>query len=266
VELPAHFPSLTESPEVLTKLIHEENQLLGQADLVLTHSHTGLRYLLQRRVPAERIATVPNAVDPDLFSPGSAPLTGEVPFRLAYTGTLAPWQGLGTLVEALAPMRHEPVEVDVIGPRKSAWRRELRSLARQARVHHMLRLSEPTDQTNLIPVLRRAHICVAPLPSDPRNALQGCCPIKVLEYMAVGRPVLATRIAPITEMVCHRESAFLVQAGSPAALADGVQWLRAHPDECETIGRAARDVVLARFTPELFRSRLGAALDVVGLA
>ena len=262
VELPAHFPRLHQSPETLGKLIHEENQLLRAAHLLLTHSHTGWRYLLQRGADPRRIAIVPNAVDPELFSPASAPLTGDIPFRLAYTGTLAPWQGLGTLIEALAGLRHEPLELDIVGPRKSTWRRQLRALARRAprpphdppvRAH---RSGEPGAGAAPGPRLRRST------PDDPRNALQGCCPIKLLEYMAVGRPVVATAIAPILELLDER-SALLVSPGSPMAISDGLHWLRSHTNEREAMGHAARDVALARFTPEHFRSRLAQALELL---
>ena len=69
VELPFHYPALDGEPGVLEKLIEEEQLLLAGSDLVLTHSQTGRRFLMMRGVPPGRIAVVPNAVDPELFSP-----------------------------------------------------------------------------------------------------------------------------------------------------------------------------------------------------
>ncbi|MBI2362361.1 MAG: glycosyltransferase, partial [Elusimicrobia bacterium] len=60
VELPAHYPALEERPSLVDKLITEEQALIGGADLILSHSLTGRRYLLSRGARPERVAVVPN--------------------------------------------------------------------------------------------------------------------------------------------------------------------------------------------------------------
>jgi glycosyltransferase involved in cell wall biosynthesis len=261
IELPYHHPALFEAPQLLEKLLDEEAAVLRVSDLVLTHSQTGARYLRMRGVPHARVHVVPNTVDLELFSP-TAPTAPQLPLRVAYVGTLAPWQGLPLLLEALTRFRGQAqIELHTVGPLKAAWRRQLRALARQLRVHHMLHLSGATTQQNLAPVLRNAHICVAPMPDDARNSQQGCCPIKVLEYMATGRPILATRIPPLLELLQHERNAWLVQPGSPAALAAGLRWLMEHPEQREALGARARTDVVARFSPSQFAARIGSALD-----
>jgi glycosyltransferase involved in cell wall biosynthesis len=264
IELPYHHPAVQGDDTLLEKLVLEERAVLQGADLILTPSRTGFRHLLMRGVPAARIAVVPNAVDPDRFSPGPAPPDDEPPYRVIYVGTLAPWQGLTFLLEALTRFRgREQVELHVVGPAKSRWRRQIRSYARSVRVHQMVQLSGATTQENLVPVLRSAHLCVAPMPADPRNAVQGCCPIKVLEYMAAGRPILATRIPPLLEILEHQRSGFLVAPGSPAALAEGLAWMLAHPEEREALGLRAREDLMARFPAAQFPGWLDQALERV---
>jgi glycosyltransferase involved in cell wall biosynthesis len=262
VELPYHFPALGRHGRVLDKIIAEERQVLAASDAVLVPSLTSGRYVHRLGVPEARVHVVPNSVDPDAFAPPAVPPPDATPLRLVYAGTLAPWQGLATLLEALALRRGAPaVELIVVGPLKGTWGRALRALARALRVHHAVRLSGPVAHVDLPPVLRTAHVCVAPLPGDARNTLQGCCPIKLLEYMAVGRPILATRLPVVEEIVEHGASAHLVRAGSAAALADGIRWLVEHPDEREALGAGARAAALARFTPEHFSARLATALS-----
>jgi glycosyltransferase involved in cell wall biosynthesis len=110
-------------------------------------------------------------------------------------------------------------------------------------------------QRDLVPVLRAAHVCVAPLPADARNQLQGCCPIKLLEYMAAGRPILSTRVAPVEEILEHGATGHLVAPGSASALAEGLRWMAEHPDEREALGRRARETALAGWGPEPFERR-----------
>jgi hypothetical protein len=68
------------------------------------------------------------------------------------------------------------------------------------------------ERPDLVPVLQTAHVCLAPLADDPRNVVQGCCPIKLLEYMAAGRPILSTRIPPVEELLEHGQTAHLARA------------------------------------------------------
>jgi glycosyltransferase involved in cell wall biosynthesis len=261
VELPYHFPALEDHEGVLEKIILEERALLSAADRVLVPSRTSARFLMRLGVARSRVSVVPNAVDAAEFSPGAAPPPDAVPLRLVYVGTLSPWQGLGTLLEALALLRGSAAfELHVVGPAKSPWRAALRRQARRLRVHHLLQLSGPMAQADLVPVLRTAHVCLAPLPADARNALQGCCPLKVLEYMACGRPILSTRIAPVREVLDHGRTAHLVTAGSAAALADGLLWMLQHPAEREALGHAARAEAVSRWGSDGFAARLAEAL------
>lgn len=259
IELEYHYPGLPDG--LLRKLIAEEQALLSTADRVMTPSKTGARFLLMRGVRAERIDVVPNAVDAALFSPSPEPPPDAPPYRLVYEGTLSPWQGLETLLEALARLKDRPIELHVVGPLKSAWRDEIRARARRLRVHHQLHLSGAMEQRDLVPVLRTAHVCLAPLPADARNSVQGCCPIKILEYMAAGRPILGTSIAPVEEILAHGTSAWLVPPNSPAELAEGVAWMLDHPAEREALGRAARAEAVERWSPDRFRRHLAGALE-----
>lgn len=262
VELPAHYPALEDRPSLVDKLIAEEQAVLTKADLLLTHSRTGRRYLLSRGAHPERIAVVPNFVDLDLFTPPQTPPADATPLRVVYVGTLAPWQGLSVLLEAFSLLRGRiPAELHVIGPRKGPWHRELALLARRLRVRPLLKVSGAMARGDLAAALRTAHICVAPLPSDERNSGQGCCPLKVLEYMAAGRPILATSVAPLREILVHMDTAYLAKPGSPAALAEGLAWMAAHPAEREALGVKARERARACWTPEHFQDRLGAALS-----
>ena len=261
LELPYHFPAVARAERLLEKLMAEERTLLTGVRHCIVPSRTTARYLRRLGVPGERISVVPNAVDVDLFRPPLVPPPAVPPLRLLYQGTLAPWQGIHTVLEALALLKGRGlIDLHVVGPAKSAWRARLRELARALRVHHALHLSPPMERPDLVPVLQTAHVCVAPLADDPRNVVQGCCPIKLLEYMAAGRPILSTRIPPVEELLEHGQNAHLVRAGSAFALAEGIAFLRDHPEVGEALGARARATAVARFSVPHFREQLASAL------
>jgi len=260
VELPAHHPGLRCREATLDRLVAEENLLLHGSCRIITPSRTGRGFLQMRGVPPERIRVVPNSVQLERFTAPS-PAGPGLPLRLAYLGTLAPWQGLGTLVEALAHLKGRlEVRLQVVGTRKGAWLRDLRNLVRALGVRGMVEVEGPLASEQIPAFLAQAHLCLAPLPDDPRNSLQGCCPIKILEYLAAGRAVLATRVPPVEEIIEHGRTGWLVRPGSPSALAEGLLTLAGRPDLVEGLGRNARAEAQARWGRQRFEAAVAAVL------
>jgi glycosyltransferase involved in cell wall biosynthesis len=267
VELPYHFPALARQGRLLEKIIAEERAVIAACDRFVVPSRTTARFLMRLGAEPDRITVLPNAVDCDLFTPPPAPPPDEPPRRLVYVGTQSPWQGLAVLLEALALLRGAGgFELHVVGPAKSTWSRGLRQMAGRLRLRPVLHVSGPMAQPDLVPVLSTAHVCVAPLAGDARNELQGCCPIKLLEYMAAGRPILSTRVAPVEEILEHGVTGHLVAPSSASALAEGLRWMAEHPVERESLGRAARMAAASRWGTDGFERRMRAFLDslVVG--
>lgn len=261
IELPYHHPQLRADAPVVEKLIAEEQHLLRRADAVFTPSATGRRFLWMRGVSPERIAVIQNAVDAQRFVPPPGPPPAGPPWRIVYVGTLAPWQGLATLLEAVGHLRGRvAIELHLVGPTRGVWHRSLRQQAHSLRVLRSVHFAGAMRHEDLLPVLHTAHLCVAPLPADSRNAIQGCCPLKLLEYMAAGCPIVATHIPPVLEVLTDGATARLVMPGSSLALAQGLLWMLEHPAERVAMADAARAAVMERFSPARFVAQLEQAL------
>ncbi len=83
---------------------------------------------------------------------------------------------------------------------------------------------------------------IAVLPS-----LEEGFPNAVLEAMAAGKPVVATRVGGVPEAVVHGETGLLVPPKDPEALAEAICWLLEHPTEAARFGEAGRRRVTERF-------------------
>jgi glycosyltransferase involved in cell wall biosynthesis len=70
----------------------------------------------------------------------------------------------------------------------------------------------------------------------------------ILEAMATGLPVVATRVGGNPELVADGSSGFLVEPGSPAALADALRRYLGDPGLLARHGRAARELAQAEFS------------------
>jgi glycosyltransferase involved in cell wall biosynthesis len=71
-----------------------------------------------------------------------------------------------------------------------------------------------------------------------------------LEAMAAGKPVVASRVAPLTEIVVDGETGILAEANQPAAFGDAVSWLLTHPDEAKRMGLEGRRRARESFSAE----------------
>ena len=75
------------------------------------------------------------------------------------------------------------------------------------------------------------------------------CPISMLEAMALGRPIVASRVAAIPEILRHRENGLLVEPGSSSEIADAIRQLVRDPGLMQKLGEGARATALA-MSPE----------------
>ena len=99
-------------------------------------------------------------------------------------------------------------------------------------------------------LLAAADVCAAPLTVSRRNMLQGCCPIKVLEYMAAGRPIVASRLPVVRELLSHEETALLCKPDRPRHLADAIRRFLDDPALGRRLGGEAARAARERFTWE----------------
>ena len=83
-------------------------------------------------------------------------------------------------------------------------------------------------------------MALVPLPANDRNVVQGCCPLKLLEAMAAGVPVVASDLPVVRALADPEQHALLVRPGSAKAIKDGILRLAADPHLGRRIAQAAR--------------------------
>jgi glycosyltransferase involved in cell wall biosynthesis len=87
-------------------------------------------------------------------------------------------------------------------------------------------LLEPLPQAELARLHHACDVVLVPLPVNDRNCVQGCCPLKLLEAMATGTPVVASNL-PVVRTLAGPEEVLLIRPGSAKAIAEAVKALRA---------------------------------------
>lgn len=229
IELKYRYPAVADDRELLHKLRTQEQICLEAADLIVTPSSITSGYLQTRGVSIEKIRVIPNGVDLNIFTYRPPQLiTNETEaFRLLYFGTFSPWQGVNLALEALAIAAREfAVNLTVIGSGRSRSYQALKKLALKLGVVDKLTLLEPLSQNQLVQQIHSSHAIIAPLTPNDRNLIQGCCPLKILEGMATGTPVIASDLPVVRELGTAEVQLLLVKPGSAKAIKDAVLRLR----------------------------------------
>jgi len=227
------------------------------ADVIVAVS-AGVAAHLRRRHPgaAGRVRVIGNGVDPERFPPARAVERRPRPFTVGFVGTLKPWHGVETLADALARLRAHVADARLLvvgdGPARAALEERLGALG----IADAAQLTGAVPPDSVPALLARMDVAVAPYPPLPDFYFS---PLKVLEAMAAGVPVVASRVGDLNRLVADGRSGRLVAPGDPDALATALRALAASPEERTRLGAAARRAVLAAHTWDAVVERILAA-------
>jgi glycosyltransferase involved in cell wall biosynthesis len=255
-------PAARPDAVLLAKLLHQEGACLAAADRVVTVSEVSRACLVQRGCDPAKITILRNGVDLETF-PYRDPLPPtNGPLRILYAGTLSPWQGVDVLLEALRRVVVErPVQLTLVGPAGRQRLAELHRRAGWAGLGSCVSFLPPVPRAELAGLLHASHVAAVPLTSVDRNTVQGCCPLKLLEAMAAGCPVVASDL-PVVREVAEPGRHFLgVPPDDPAGLALALLRAGREHQENGARARAARHHVERHFRWECSTARLVALYE-----
>jgi glycosyltransferase involved in cell wall biosynthesis len=219
--------------------------VMPRSDHVFVQSEQMRRDVALEGVPAELMTSVPMGVGDDLLERAPLPVT---PRTVTYLGTLHRVRNLGVLVDAWPRVleSYPDAVLSFVGDGPDREDREYlerlvsrRGLTSSVIFTGMLPMRDAQDY-----VLRSA-VCVSPF--YPTPILQSTSPTKLVEYMALGRPVVANT-HPEQSAVLEESRAGLCVEWSPEAFAAAFVALFAEPAAADEMGRRGREYVRSRRT------------------
>ncbi|WP_240779190.1 glycosyltransferase family 4 protein [Nonomuraea zeae] len=226
--------------------------LMNEADAVVTLAETMATEIVERGVPRERIHLAPNAVDDALLT---AHYDGAA-FRDAYgiapgeivvgsVSSIVAYEGFATLLRAAALLRDQsaPVRVLIVGD--GAERENLLEIVEELGLTDAI-LPGRVGPDEALQAQDAIDIFVC-----PREDLRVCrlvTPLKPVEAMALGKPVVLSDLPALSELVGSDGAGLLVPAGDPAELAEALAGLKEDPARRSEMGEAGRAEVAAKRT------------------
>lgn len=209
---------------------------LSGAAFVATISARNRDYLLER-APGARIKLIPNSVDPDRMPLLSRPVRPDTPLHILAVGRLVEKKGFAVLVESLAQLVGSGIDARLRIVGEGPERERLASLARRRAVEERLCFAGARSQEQLRDDYGWADVLAVPSVPAPDGDVDGV-PVVILEAMALGVPVIASRLSGIPEVVQDGENGILVEPGDAPALAAALAQLR--PETRSRLAASAR--------------------------
>lgn len=262
------------SPAKLQRLARRDERVWRAADGYVTITAALARELERRWGPRERMAVVPDGVrlstgvgqggsgtGNTAQSPTSVGDPGPTPFTIGYAGHLYPWKGVDLVIEAVAALK-ETRGLIVGGHEREP------DLARVKAFADELDCLSRITFTGLIPpadVAARLRECSVLALPNPASAIsrEFTSPLKLFEYMASGRPIVASDLPSLREVLRHEENALLAEPGNPQALVAAIERIRQDPALGERLARQAAEDVRG-YTWALRAERLETLFAVTG--
>jgi glycosyltransferase involved in cell wall biosynthesis len=218
---------------------------MSRAAFGVTISEFNRRYLADKISPRalDCMRIVHCGVRPASFT--FAP-EGREPGLILAVGRLDEIKGFRHLVDACEVLAHRGVafECRIIG--EGPLRGDLEARIAAAGLTGRVTLLGARKQEEVRDALSRASMFVLPSVVTTRGDRDGI-PVALMEAMAVGLPVVSTRVSGIPELVAHGESGLLADPGDAKALADCVQQLLADPASARRMAEHGRRTVEQHF-------------------
>jgi glycosyltransferase involved in cell wall biosynthesis len=209
-----------------------EKRVFSSAGGVLAVSDEVATYIKTRAPVQPRV--IPNGVNLARFE-NSTPSVPSEQFTVGFVGTLKPWHGLDVLAEAFIKLLHKYPQSRLLivgdGPQRASLEQRLLGLP--------VFFTGAVDPETIPGYLASIDVAVAPYPPLDNFYFS---PLKLFEYMAAGRPVVASRIGQIERVVTHRQQALLCTPGDAEALCAALESLATQPALAQTLADAAKEL------------------------
>ncbi|MFT8245500.1 glycosyltransferase family 4 protein [Roseomonas sp. BN140053] len=215
-----------------------ENFVWRAADRVLPVTAVLADHVAAAGVSRDRIAVVPNGIDLGDF-PAPAPPPDRDELVLGFVGFVRDWHGLDAVVRAIAAWNGTPrLVLQVVG--EGPARPGLERLAAELGIADRVRFTGLAERDAIPGLLAGFDIALQPA------AVPYASPLKVFEYMAAGRPIVAPDQPNLREVLEDGRTALLFDPAAPGAMWRAVMRLTGDPALRAQLGTAARAAVLSR--------------------
>ena len=243
----------------LTRLAHRlERYTWASADRALPVTGVLKAIIAATGVPADRIEVVPNGIVLARFGAGISPSRPpDAPLNLGFVGFVRAWHGLDMVIREIAARKDSlPLKLTVVGDGPVRTDLEAQAAA--------LGIADRLDFKGVVPHAEvPGHVAGFDIALQPK-VTEYASPLKIFDYMAAGRAIVAPDQPNIREILVHEQTALLFDPEAEGAMWHAVARLIADAALRARLGTAARAELEARdYTWQGNASRVAALAEAI---
>jgi glycosyltransferase involved in cell wall biosynthesis len=258
------FVEIWNPPKPVTSIVLKTTAAsLRAASAVIAVAHELVEHVQQDcGIKPVKFHVIENGVNTDLFRPLD---TGECRQRLGlrqdarivtYVGTLSAAHGLDTLLDAceqLVQAKGHEIQTLIVG--EGVLRTHIERTISEKGLKDHVTLVGQVPLEDVPQYMCAGDVCVATFAECVATA-GGFSPLKVYEYMACGRALVASDFSCFSDLVTEGPCGLVTEPGDATALSQAVLRLLENPAEAEQMGRRGRELVEKRFTWDIATDKI----------
>lgn len=225
-----------------------EKRTLAAASHIITVSEAQRTMLMREGIASHNISVCHNAIDPDWFSldrhrdpdlAASLNLTSTV---VGFVGSMNRWQGITEFPEVLRSVFARCPEVNFLFVGDGEFRQSIEDFCRAEGYSKQVVFTRRKPHAQVPPLVALMDITIL-LNSNAYGS-----PMKIFEYMAMEKSIIAPSVGPVTEVLRDGETGLLIEPGNASQMADQIVRLVRDPALRHRLGRAGRNYVIEHHT------------------
>lgn len=220
-----------------------EREVFDAADAIIVVSAFLKKKIESMGIRGDKIHVIPNAADASIFDPEKCdePVREQLGIPedavvMGFIGWFVAWHNFGLLIEALGQLKDKNVYLMLVGD--GVLKDDIMASARQHGCEDRLLFPGAVKHTRIPNYINAMDICIIPGSNEYRS------PIKLFEYMIMGKPVVAPRLEPIEFIAQDGVEAALFESGNSKSFVEVVMDLVASTDKRQNMGSKARQLIL----------------------
>jgi glycosyltransferase involved in cell wall biosynthesis len=235
---------------------------LSIARKIICVSEPAKKHLMTNwNVPAEKIVVLSNAVDvhrfkpdPDLRAQTRASLALTTHPLVVFVGSFYQWHDIATLLDAFAVVLKSNSMARLVLVGDGTEREKMMQHATTLKISEAVTFTGYVAHAEVSRYVNAADIAVVPVPV--MKQAMWLSPMKLFEYLASGKAVIASAMGQIVHVIRDGENGLLVPAGDKNALASAINRLIANTELRDKLGKQAREDALKNHSWEQYLSSL----------
>lgn len=227
-----------------------ERFLFSTAECVVAVSDPLAGYV-KSIAPDANVRTIANGVDFEAFASHSDGtewrrrwgISNDRERLIGFIGSLKPWHGLELLMAAYATLAERDASVQLVLIGDGPLRGTLEQEANERGLKKRIIFTGALPHTEIPTASQAIDVLTAPYPDMDHFYFS---PLKVFEYMAAGKPIVASRIGQISELLRSEETALLVPPGDVPGMVGAISRILGDAQLARRLGDNARAVARER--------------------